>query len=365
LKIGTTTVIDKIFVTGITPVMLDDLTSGFNISNNISLKPHYNEMLGLTREEVDWVMKQICLDKSLISVDIEKMFDGYLFHEDAENKLFNSTMIFNYFKELKSEGKRAKYIIDDNLKIDYGRIRNLINQHDNKEKLRQLVENNFVCEEVIKQFSIAKIHEDKNFFSLLYYMGLLTIDNTNPLNIGLKIPNYSIKTMYWEFIESMLTEEIKGLSLDGSKYRNPIYKLAYENDYKPFFEYFSKYIMKYLSNRDLQDTVEKDIKFLLLPIFFTSNYYLPISELENSEGYTDIYLKRGHLHPGSLSEWVWEIKYIKQKDSKKKTLIEAKQKESIERLQDYKNSNLFKDKTEVRYLSIVFVGKKDYIVEEV
>jgi hypothetical protein len=274
-------------------------------------------------------------------------------------------MIFNYFRGLLKSGKRLEYLVDDNLKTDYGRFKNLINQHDNKEKLRQLIENNFIGGEIIKQFSIAKIHEDKNFFSLLFYMGLVTIDNRNPQKIGLKIPNYSVKTMYWEFVESMLTEELEGLSLDSSKYIESIYTLTYENDYKPFFEYFSKYIMKYLSNRDLQDTIEKDIKFLMLPIFFTSNYYLPISELENSEGYTDIYLKRGHLHPTSISEWIFEIKYIKQKDSKKKALIEAEQKEAKEQLQRYKTSNLFKDRTDVRYLSVVFVGKKDYIIEEV
>jgi len=353
------------FVTGITPVMLDDLTSGFNISNNLSLKSAYNEILGLTREEVEWVIEQIGLDKSLISVDIEKMYNGYLFHEKAENKLFNSTMILYYFYGLLRNGKNLKYLIDDNLKIDYGRIRKLINQHDNKEKLRELIENDFVSEEVIKQFSMAVIHEDKNFFSLLFYMGLVTIDNSNPLNPGFKIPNYSIKTMYWEFIERMLTEELKGLSLDGSKYRNPIYKLAYENNYEPFFEYFSQRIVSYLSNRDLLNTVEKDMKFLLLPIFFTSNYYFPISEMENSGGYTDIYLKRSHLHPGSISEWVWEVKYVKQSDSKKKKLIEEKKKEAVEQLQRYKNSNLFKDRTDVRFVAVVFIGKDGYVVEEV
>jgi hypothetical protein len=230
--------------------------------------------------------------------------------------------------------------------------------------LRELIENNSIPANIINQFSIEFIQEDKNFFSLLFYMGLVTIDNTNPLNIGLKIPNYSIKTMYWEFIERMLTEELQGLSLDNSKYQTPIYQLAYEDDYKPFFEYFSKHIVNYLSNRDLLGTVEKDIKFLLLPMFFTSNYYFPVSELENSEGYTDIYLKRSNLHLGSISEWIWEIKYIKQKDSKKKTLIETAKTEAIEQLQRYKNSNLFKDRTDVRYLSIVFVGKKDCLIEE-
>jgi hypothetical protein len=111
-------------------------------------------------------------------------------------------------------------------------------------------------------------------------------------------------------------------------------------------------------------TVEKDIKFLLLPMFFTSNYYFPVSELENSEGYTDIYLKRSNLHLGSISEWIWEIKYIKKRDSKKKNLIETAKTEAIEQLQHYKNSNLFKDRTDVRYLSVVFVGKKDCLIEE-
>jgi hypothetical protein len=345
--------------------MLDDLTSGFNISSNLSVDVHYNEILGLTHDEVEWVMEQICLDKSLISVDMEEMYDGYLFNENAENRLFNSTMIFHYLKELLKNGKKIKQLIDNNLKTDYGRIRNLINRHGNREKLRELIESNFAGVEIIDQFSIELIHEDKNFFSLLFYMGLVTIDNSNPLNIGLKIPNYSIKTMYWEFIERMLSEELEGLSLDENEYRSPIFRLAYEDSYQSFFEYFSKYIVSYLSNRDLLGTVEKDMKFLLLPIFFTSNYYFPVSELENSEGYTDVYLKRGHLHTGSISEWVFELKYIKQADADNVKLLEEKKAEARDQLLRYKKSNLFKDKTDVRYLAVVFVGKKDYYIEEV
>jgi hypothetical protein len=365
LKANSKTVIDKIFITGITPIMLDDLTSGFNISKNLSLQKKYNEILGFTKDEVELIIEKCGIDKSLINNDIEKLYNGYLFNEEATNKLYNSTMIFNYFNEVKDTNGNVKNLIDDNLKTDYGRIKNLINKHDNKQKLRELIENKSITASIINQFSIEYIHEEKNFFSLLYYMGLVTIDNSNPLKVALKIPNYSIKTIYWEFIERMLTEELEGLSLDNSKYTEPIYTLAYDDNYNPFFEYFSKYIVSYLSNRDLSGTVEKDIKFLLLPMFFTSNYYFPISELENSEGYTDIYLKRSHLHPKSVSEWVWEIKYIKQKEAKKKNLIETAKKEAIEQLLRYKNSNLFKDRTDVRYLSVVFIGKKDCLIEEV
>jgi hypothetical protein len=195
-------------------------------------------------------------------------------------------------------------------------------------------------------------------------MGLLTIDNSTSL-VALKIPNYSIKTVYWDFIKKMLTQKYEGLSVENSQYLSSIHKLAYENDYEPFFEYFSNYIVNYLSNLDLQNTIEKDIKFLLLPIFFTSNYYLPISELENSEGYTDIYLQRGHLHPRSISEWIFEIKYIKQRDSDDEKLIEAAKTKAIEQLQRYKTSNLFKDRNDVRYLAVVIVGKKDFTIEEI
>ena len=103
----------------------------------------------------------------------------------------------------------------------------------------------------------------------------------------------------------------------------------------------------------------------MLPIFFTSDYYFPISELENSGGYTDIYLKRGNLHPGSLSEWVFEIKYVKQCDAENKALINEQQANAIAQLQRYKNSNLFKDRTDVKYLAVVFVGKKDYYITAV
>ena len=162
----------------------------------------------------------------------------------------------------------------------------------------------------------------------------------------------------------MLTEEIEGISMDSSRYIRAIRSLAYENDYRPFFKYFSKCIVQYLSNSDLQNTVEKDIKFLLLPIFFTSNYYFPISELENSAGYTDIYLKRGNLHPGSISEWVFEIKYVKQCDAENEKLINEKQTKAVTQLQRYKNSNFFIDRTDIRYLAAVFVGKKTYYVTE-
>jgi hypothetical protein len=365
LKDNSATVIEKIFMTGITPIMLDDLTSGFNVSTNLSTKVRYNEILGFTKQEVEHIIDECEIDRHLINEDIEHLYNGYLFHNQATTTLYNSTMIFNYFHELKDTNGRVENLVDYNLRIDYGRLRNLISLYDNKEKLRMLLENNIVSSEIVKQFSIEVVRDKKNFFSLLYYMGLVTIDNKSLTGSGLRIPNYSVKTMYWDYVERMLHDELEGLELDNSKYVYQIRLLAVEGDYKPFFEYFSKCIMKHLSNRDLLGTVEKDIKFLMLPMFFNTYRYFPISEFENNEGYTDIYLRRSNVYPLCKYEWVFEIKYIKQKDYRKKMLIEAAKRDAREQLERYKNSTFFKEKKDVRYLSIVFVGKKEYFLEEV
>jgi hypothetical protein len=329
------------------------------------LEGDYSEILGFTKDEVEQIIDECGIDKSMIHTDIEFMYNGYKFNKNAKNKLYNSTMIFYYFNEVIDEKGKVKNLVDSNLRTDYGRLSNLIERHDNRQKLRELIENKSVNGIVVDQFSLERINDERNVYSLLYYMGLVTIDNSNPLIPALKIPNYSIQTMYWDYIEGMLTDELPGLSLDNSEYTNPIYRLTYENDYEPFFEYFNKEIMSYLSNRDLQQTVEKDIKFLMLPIFLLSNYYFPFSELENSKGYTDLYLMRNNLHPGSISEWIFELKYIRQKDEDDQALIEAAKVEAITQLQRYKTSNFFKNRTDVRYLSIVFIGKKGYEIDEI
>jgi hypothetical protein len=114
-----------------------------------------------------------------------------------------------------------------------------------------------------------------------------------------------------------------------------------------------------MENNSKSNQKSRLVQFVIHP------YFLPISELENSEGYTDIYLKRGNLFPNLKYEWIWEIKYVKASFWKRPAEIRKKQKASYAQLQKYKNSNLFKDRQDMRYLSVVFVGKKECIIEEI
>ncbi|MCL2074570.1 MAG: ATP-binding protein [Marinilabiliaceae bacterium] len=365
LKDGIQNIIDKIFITGITPIMLDDVTSGFNVSKNLSVKEKYNEILGFTEEEVEFVRQEAGVDKELIKVDMEFLYNGYKFHEDAKNKLYNSSMINYFFMELLDEGLKIKRLMDWNLKTDYGRIKNLLQKPENLIELENIINCNQKNEEVIDRFSIEKLHEPQNFLSLLYYMGLVTIEKEDDIAL-LKIPNYTIKTMYWEYMENIILERNPEMSYNPSLIREGLTSLAYDGEYQHFFENFQQKFVSQLSNQDLKNFTEKHIKLLLLSILWQSNYYIPISEQENSKGYTDIYLqRRSFLYPRIKIDWIWELKYIKESEVRKKSILETKKNEAREQLQRYKTSNLYKDRKDVRYLAVVFIGKKKYWSEEI
>jgi len=366
LKYNTEKVIDTIFITGVTPMMLDDVTSGFNISNNLSRKEKYNEILGFTEEEVEFVRQEVGIDKSLLKIDMEYLYNGYKFHLEAENKLYNSAMINYLFNEIIDEGEKFEHLIDLNLKTDYGRIKKLLNKPQNIEILEKIIENTRIPAKVIDRFSIDKIHDSQNFLSLIYYMGLVTIDKDEKGKPLLVIPNYSIKTMYWEYMENILRDLNPQMIYDPHIIMEGLSSLAFDNDYEPFFAGFLKNFVSQISNRDLMDFSEKNVKFLLLSILFQNSYYLPVSEPENSEGYVDIYLqRRRYLFPKITTDWVWEIKYVKQTDAEKRHVITKAKKEAKEQLKRYKMSNLFKDRNDVRYLAVCFIGKKKYWIEEI
>lgn len=200
LKIGTSDVLDRMFITGISPVMLDDLTSGFNIAGNLTLDPLYNEMMGFTKAEVASIIEAGGVNPAHITVDMEAYYNGYLFHKDGEHRVYNPSMVLYFFNRILRSGKIPENIIDDNLKTDYGRLQRLVQEDTNRERLLQIAKEGEVAANIISKFSIDRLEDTDYFTSLLFYMGLITIDRFEQGTTILKIPNYSIQTIYWEYI---------------------------------------------------------------------------------------------------------------------------------------------------------------------
>ncbi|MDR1341951.1 MAG: AAA family ATPase, partial [Prevotellaceae bacterium] len=137
LKISTSGALGRIFITGISPVMLNDLTSGFNIANNLTLEPAYNEMMGFTQEEVNDLMVKTGVDTALVRVDMEMYYNGYLFNRNGGNKVYNPSMILYFFDQLLRNGA-SEDIIDSNMKTDYGRLQQLVQNGMNRQRLLEI-----------------------------------------------------------------------------------------------------------------------------------------------------------------------------------------------------------------------------------
>jgi hypothetical protein len=366
LKEGNKTVIDRIILTGITPIMLDDITSGFNISDNLTLDRKYNEMLGFTQDEVKTLMEETGVAPSMINVNMELLYNGYLFHPEGEHKVYNPTMMLYLFKNILNKGT-FQGIIDDNLKMDYGRLQLLIQREKNQAQLIQIAEDNGIDSEIIQRFPIDKLHDNKYFVSLLFYLGLLTIDKRERTILHLKIPNHSIRTIFWEYIEEITSDFNPSVLIDMNEQKVALEELAYNGDPYPFVDCITKNIFSRLSNRYLRNFNEKYIKIMFLNSLFQSNIYLPVSEIEVEHGYVDIYLQRSFHFPDIPYEWVWEVKYVKKEDakSKKSAVLKETREEARTQLQKYRNSYFFAGRTDVRYLSVIFIGKDKYEIEEI
>ncbi|GHT43199.1 hypothetical protein AGMMS49965_16480 [Bacteroidia bacterium] len=354
-------IVNRTFITGISPVMLDDLTSGYNIATILTLNPKYNEMMGFTHEEVEWLMRETGVDETCINVDIQAYYNGYLFHKNGTHRVYNPAMMLYFFSQIIEFRKPPEYIIDLNLKTDYGRLQKLTQNDSNRETLLKIVKEDGIISDILQKFSIDMLNDDDYFVSLLFYMGLLTIDQAKEGTLRLKIPNYSIKTLYWEYIARLTKENNEDVLIDFSKMKIAVRELAYRGNPVLFLDYMSENIISRLSNRDLENFDEKYLKIILLNSLFQSRLYVPITEMEVSTGYTDIWLKRSPLLPEIPWEWVWEIKYVKKSDAKS---IGEKRKEASAQLEKYRQSHLFAERADVRYLSVIFIGKDKYEMSE-
>jgi hypothetical protein len=364
LKDGTKSVVSRIFLTGISPMMMNDLTSGFNIASNFSLDLRYNEMLGFTRSEVDALIDRAGIDRALIMVDMEHYYNGYIFNKRADVRVYNPTMALYCLDQVQRTKLPPEEIIDNNLRTDYSRLRRLAENEHNRATLLDIMKNNVITAEIATSFSIDEMYEDRYFVSLLFYMGLVTIDRVTMGRTVLRIPNYSIKTIYWEYIELFTRNLNADVMIDPREEGAAIDVLA-QGDPAPYISYMSKNIFQRLSNRDLIGFDEKYVKLMLLNGLFRSRLYVPTSEKEVergnyvSAGYIDIFLQRSPLFPEVPYEWVWELKYLKKDEAteaKVATTLEA----ARAQLAKYRASALFAGRDDVKFATLLFVGKEAY-----
>ena len=376
IKAGTYSSIERCFITGVSPVTMDDLTSGFNIGTNYSLTPEFNEMIGFTEEEVRQMLTYYSTTSPFNhSVDelIEIMkpwYDNYCFAEECygETTMYNSNMVLYFVKNYIQRGKAPRDMVEDNIRIDYEKLRMLIRKdkefaHD-ASIIQTLVSEGYVTGELKKGFPAINITNPDNFVSLLYYFGMLTISGTYEGRTKLTIPNQVVREQIYTYLLSTYNEA----ELNFSSYeKNELSSgLAYRGDWKAYFGYIAECLKRYTSQRDKQKG-EFFVHGFTLAMTAQNRFYRPISEQDTQAGYVDIFLcPLLDIYSDMKHSYIVELKYAKYKDPESR--VEELRLEAIDQANRYADTDTVKravGTTQLHKIVVVYKGMDMPICEEV
>ena len=367
----------RVFVTGVSPVTMDDLTSGFNIGTNYSLSSDFNEMTGFTEEEVremlDYYGSVLPFNHTtdeLIKV-MKPWYDNYCFAEEryGETTMYNSMMVL-YFVDnyIGYEYQITKKMVEPNIRIDYDKLRMLI-RHDKEfahdaSIIQQLLTQGFVIGTLNENFPAERINDPDNFLSLLFYFGMVTIDGTYKGETKFIIPNEVVRDQMYTYLLDTYKEN--DLVYDRYSKGKLESKLAYDGQFKPYFEYIADCLKKYSSQRDKQKG-EAFVHGFTLAMTSQNKFYRPISELDNDGGYADIFLSPlCDIYKDMVDSYIIELKYSKSQttDEQVKKLFE----EASAQISRYADSDMVREAvktTKLHKLVVIYRGAEMVACEEI
>ena len=364
LKEGTETVVDRIFITGVAPITLDSLTSGFNIGTDITQDEEFNEMIGFTEEELKEILnnQEISLKEQEKIIPIMKEnYDGYKFCLKAKNQIYNSNMCLYFLSRYIRLGEIPDKLIDTNIASDYskiGKMLDLCKGENRLEILRKTVQGEPIVNTIIEKFNPAIEFTENDMISMLYYLGYLTISGELVGIPELTIPNKVMKEIYADYFMQMMDKEAE-FRIDNNANQEILIQLAKEGRIDKIVEILKIYLNN-LSNRDLIKFDEKYIKLIFYCIAMNIKAYSTKSEMEVNRNYPDILLVPRDSSKGYKAVMV-EFKYIKKGEVAK---LEDKQKEAKEQIERYSSFEDIKDIQGLRKYTIV-VSTNDIYVEEI
>ena len=364
LKEGTETVVDRIFITGVAPITLDSLTSGFNIGTDITQDEEFNEMIGFTEEELKEILKnqEISLKEQEKIIPIMKEnYDGYKFCLKAKNQIYNSNMCLYFLSRYIRLGEIPDKLIDTNIASDYskiGKMLDLCKGENRLEILRKTVQGEPIVNTIVEKFNPAIEFTENDMISMLYYLGYLTISGELVGIPELTIPNKVMKEIYADYFMQMMDKEAE-FRIDNNANQEILIQLAKEGRIDKIVEILKIYLNN-LSNRDLIKFDEKYIKLIFYCIAMNIKAYSTKSEMEVNRNYPDILLVPRDSSKGYKAVMV-EFKYIKKGEVAK---LEDKQKEAREQIERYSSFEDIKDIQGLRKYTIV-VATNDIYVEEI
>ncbi|HCL56152.1 MAG TPA: hypothetical protein DHW82_03980 [Spirochaetia bacterium] len=341
-----TRTVERMFAIGVSPLVLSDVTSGMNIGDNISFDLPFHAMAGFSQNEVESMLDYYIEQKAVHKEDRQTIIDifnqnynHYSFSHLTEKTLYNSDMVLYFFNKYFKSNQIPDYFLDENVRIDYGKLRFLILEsgklNGNFNILSEIIENGETPCELVHSFALNEIIQKDKFKSFLYYLGLLTIkEHIYGSKFILSIPNEVIKTMHYDTIRASLSEGIK-LNINVDFLKNEFDNLAFHGRWKSIFDHILEKLYEIASIRDFIQK-EHGIKLFMLAYLNVSPLYFVESEPEMNKGYADIFLRKNTFTTDKTQhEYIVELKYLTQEDLKRENSIDMHRKEAIGQLEKY------------------------------
>lgn len=316
---------ERIFMMGVSPVTLDDVTSGFNIGWNISIKPEFDEMLGFSTTDVinmfTYYKEHGCIpadsDIDAIVDDMKPWYDNYCFAKQALKKntrMFNCDMVLYYLRNYMDYGHAPEEMIDPNTRTDYGKMKKLLqfDKLDGERKgiIRKIAEEGQITAQLYESFSAYQIPKAEIFPSLLFYYGMLTIKGTRGSKLILGIPNNNVRKQYYGYLE----EEYQAKAyVDTNKLTDYYYDMAYDGKWEEGLRFMADAYAKVSSVRDGIEA-ERNLQGFFMAYLNLNDYYITAPELELSHGYCDFFLLPDLTHYASQHSYILELKVLSKKE---------------------------------------------------
>ncbi len=316
---------NRIFITGVSPVTLDDVTSGFNIGWHISTKPAFNQMLGFSTEDVRRIFEyykevgKISSDCNVdaIVADMKPWYDNYCFSEDAlrnQSKVFNCDMVLYFLRNFLETGEAPKQMIDPNTKTDYNKMKKLLQldklDGNRKGVIFEIAEKGEITSNLQTSFPAKALTTPKMFVSLLFYYGMLTIKGTRGSRLILGIPNNNVRKQYYEYLLEQYEEKAP---LNTNQLEDYYDGMAYDGKWHDALQYLADSYAKVSSVRDGIEA-ERNIQGFFMAYLNLNAYYITAPELELSHGYCDFFLLPNLTHYASKHSYIIELKLIPKRE---------------------------------------------------
>lgn len=316
---------ERIFMMGVSPVTLDDVTSGFNIGWNISIKPEFDEMLGFSTTDVVEMFTyykehgSIPVDSDIDAIvnDMKPWYDNYCFAEEAlkkKTRMFNCDMVLYYLRNYMDNGCSPRQMIDPNTRTDYGKMKKLLqfDKLDGERKgiIRKIAEEEQIVTQLYESFSAYQIPKAEIFPSLLFYYGMLTIKGTRGSKLILSIPNNNVRKQYYGYLE----EEYQAKAyVDVNQLTDYYYDMAYDGKWEEGLRFMADAYAKVSSVRDGIEA-ERNLQGFFMAYLNLNDYYITAPELELNHGYCDFFLLPDLTHYASQHSYILELKVLSKKD---------------------------------------------------